>query len=101
MIREIARLTIDPARKAEFLAPVEQVVPCFKGAKGCRPLRPEQVIETPGMYRLHVFWDTLEAHTVDFRESPAFQDWRALAGRFFTQPPQVDLSQGVAAGFDV
>ena len=37
-----------------------------------------------------IFWDTLENHTVDFRGSPAFQDWRALVGPFFAAPPAVE-----------
>jgi hypothetical protein len=37
-----------------------------------------------------IYWDTLENHTVDFRESAAFQDWRALVGPFFAAPPAVE-----------
>jgi hypothetical protein len=37
-----------------------------------------------------IWWETLENHTVDFRESPAFAEWRAIVGPFFAQPPQVE-----------
>ena len=33
---------------------------------------------------------TMENHTVDFRESPAFQEWRALVGPYFAVPPAVE-----------
>jgi hypothetical protein len=35
-------------------------------------------------------WDTLEDHTVGFRESDLFVQWRALIGPFFANPPQVE-----------
>lgn len=100
MIREVAQLTIDPAREADFLQAVQAAVPIFRAATGCRGMRLERVIETPGLYRLIVLWETLENHTVDFRGSQGFQDWRALAGPFFVQPPAVDHSELAVAGFD-
>ena len=35
-------------------------------------------------------WDTLEDHTVGFRESPAFAEWRSHIGPFFDGQPEVD-----------
>ena len=35
-------------------------------------------------------WRTLENHTVDFRGSPLFQQWRALVGPHFASPPEVE-----------
>jgi heme-degrading monooxygenase HmoA len=46
--------------------------------------------ETPGRFVLKVEWETLEAHTVGFRQSPAFGEWRAIIGPFFAQPPHVE-----------
>jgi hypothetical protein len=39
---------------------------------------------------LMIFWDTLEDHTVHFRQSPAFAEWRAIVGPFFASPPVVE-----------
>ena len=39
---------------------------------------------------LQIFWDTLEDHTVGFRESELFTQWRAIVGPFFAAPPQVE-----------
>ena len=33
---------------------------------------------------------TLEDHTVGFRGSPAFAQWRAIVGPFFAAAPQVE-----------
>ena len=99
MITEIAMLTIDPARATDFEAAVAQAAPQFRSAPGCRTMALERVIEDPGRYRLVVQWETLEAHTVDFRNSPNFTAWRALAGPFFTAPPVVEHSASVARFF--
>jgi hypothetical protein len=39
---------------------------------------------------LFVSWETLENHTVDFRGSPDFQEWRKLVGHYFAGAPQVE-----------
>ena len=89
MIREIATLTIDPARAAEFEAAVAEARPLFEGSGDCLSFALERVIETPGSYRLVVGWTSVEAHMERFRESEAFQRWRDLAGPFFVAPPEV------------
>ncbi|MBC2664909.1 antibiotic biosynthesis monooxygenase [Novosphingobium flavum] len=89
MIHEIATLAIDPARSADFEAAVAAARPHFEAAKGFVSFGLQRVIEEPGSYRLVVGWETVEAHMVDFRESDGFQQWRALAGPFFTAPPAV------------
>lgn len=99
MIREVAELTIDTANEAAFLAAVEKAVPIFRAAEGCRAMHLERVIETPGIYRLIVLWDTLAHHTEGFRNSQGFTDWRGLVGGFFITPPKVDHSDVAVAGF--
>lgn len=90
MITEIAYLTIDPARGAEFEAAVAQATPCFKAAEGCHGMRLEQVEENPACYRLSVDWESVDHHMVTFRASQGFEEWRALAGPFFVEAPKVE-----------
>ncbi len=90
MIHEIATLTIDPARASDFEAAVSAARPHFEAAKGFVSFALERSIESPERYRLVVGWESVEAHMVDFRESDGFQQWRALAGPFFVQPPSVE-----------
>ena len=99
MIREVAVLSIKDGVEAEFLAAVEKAVAIFNAAEGCKGMWLERVIETPGLYRLNVLWETLEHHTVTFRESQGFQDWRGLVGPYFAAPPEVDHSEVVVEGF--
>ena len=90
MVTEIAYLTIDPARAADFEAAVAEAAPHFEAAQGCRGARLERVEEDSARYRLSVDWESVDHHMVTFRESDGFQMWRALAGPFFTEPPQVE-----------
>jgi heme-degrading monooxygenase HmoA len=101
MIYEIATLTITPGQEAAFEAGVAQAAPLFLRAKGCRSMQLQRTIEDPTVYQLLVSWETLENHTVDFRNSADFQSWRALVGAYFASPPKVVhvktvLSHGLA-----
>jgi len=90
MVTEIAYITIDPARAADFEAAVSAAAPHFRAADGCRAMRLERVVEDETLYRLSVDWDTVDHHMVTFRNSDGFQQWRSLAGPFFVEPPRVE-----------
>ena len=89
MIHEVASITVDPARAAEFEAAVARARPYFAAAKGFVSFSLKRVIENPACYQLVVGWESVEAHMVDFRASSGFQEWRALTGPFFVEPPSV------------
>ncbi|MCY1558623.1 hypothetical protein D9M68_955750 [compost metagenome] len=59
-------------------------------AKGFKGFKVNRSIESAGRYILMIYWDTLEDHTVGFRQSPAFAEWRSIVGPFFLQPPVVE-----------
>jgi heme-degrading monooxygenase HmoA len=99
MVTEIAVITINPERHAEFERAVAAAVPLFKGTSGCRSMRLEREIENPARYRLFVEWETVEHHTEVFRNSEAFKQWRALAGPYFAAPPEVVHTALAVAGF--
>jgi len=91
MILELADIRIQPGKQAEFdLAIQRGVETVIAKAKGFRGYKVNKGIESPERYLLMIFWETLENHTVDFRESPAFTEWRAIVGPFFAAPPVVE-----------
>jgi heme-degrading monooxygenase HmoA len=60
-------------------------------AQGFRGFKINKGIESPERYLLMVFWERLEEdHTVGFRGSDAFAQWRAIVGSYFAAPPQVE-----------
>lgn len=91
MILEIVDISIDPAKKADFEKAVSAGIhEAIAPAKGFRGYKLNAGIEKPGRYILMIYWDTLENHTIDFRESDAFPKWRAHVGPFFLQAPTVE-----------
>jgi heme-degrading monooxygenase HmoA len=99
MITEIAQIEVKPGMESEFEAAVKKATPIFKRSKGCRGMELRRSIEKPSRYRLLVTWETVEDHTVGFRNSPEFQEWRGLVGHFFASPPEVEHVQQVVHGF--
>ena len=99
MIYEIAEIDVKPGDEAAFEAGVAQAMPLFRAAKGCRSVQLHRTKEIPTRYKLIAQWDTVENHTVDFRQSADFQKWRALVGSYFAGPPRVEHSAIVLAGF--
>jgi heme-degrading monooxygenase HmoA len=91
MILELADIRIRPGQQAAFDEAIERGVrSVIAKAQGFRGFKVNKGIESPERYVLQIFWDTLEDHTVHFRGSPAFAEWRAIVGSFFAQPPVVE-----------
>ena len=91
MILELADLRIQPGQQAAFDAAIARgVATVASKAKGFRGFKVQRGVESPERYVLMIWWDTLENHTIDFREGPLFAEWRAIVGPFFAAPPAVE-----------
>ncbi len=91
MILELADIRIEAGKQVEFdAAIVKGVETVIARAKGFRGYKVNKGVESPERYVLMIFWETVENHTVDFRQSPAFQQWRAIVGGYFAAPPAVE-----------
>jgi heme-degrading monooxygenase HmoA len=99
MVLEIAQIDVKPGMEGDFEAGVAKAVAIFRRAKGCKAMELQRSIELPSRYRLLIRWDTLENHTVDFRGSADYQEWRKLVGHCFAEPPAVEHTNTVVEGF--
>jgi heme-degrading monooxygenase HmoA len=91
MILELADIRIQTGRQSEFdAAIVKGVEEVISWAKGYHGYKVSKCIQSPERYVLMIYWETLENHTVDFRESAAFLEWRGIVGPFFAAPPVVE-----------
>ena len=99
MVTEIAQIEVKPGMESEFEAGVAKAAPLFQRAKGCRALELQRSVEKPSRYRLFVQWETLEDHTVAFRGSDDFQEWRRLVAHCFEGPPEVEHTVEAVKGF--
>jgi heme-degrading monooxygenase HmoA len=97
MILELADIRIQPGQNAAFEAAIQHgLATIISGTQGFQGYKVNRCIESPERYLLQVFWDTLEDHTVGFRQSDAFTQWRAIVGPFFAGPPVVEHFELVA-----
>jgi heme-degrading monooxygenase HmoA len=99
MILEIAQIAVKAGMENEFEANVAKATPLFRRAKGCLSMELTRSIESPSRYRLLVGWETLENHTVDFRNSDDFQSWRGLVSHCFDGAPEVEHASQAVKGF--
>jgi heme-degrading monooxygenase HmoA len=94
MILELADIRIHPGQQDAFEEAIQRGVnQVISNAKGFQGYKVNKGIESPERYILQIFWETLENHTLDFRQSPAFAEWRAIVGSFFAAPPTVEHFQ--------
>jgi heme-degrading monooxygenase HmoA len=99
MFLEIAQIDVKPGMETEFESHVATAAPLFRRARGCSGMLLQRSHEKPQRYRLVVQWQTVENHTVDFRGSADFQEWRRLVGHCFASPPEVEHVREVFKGF--
>ena len=97
MVLERAQFRITPGREEEFEQAFEQAQRLLAGSHGFSGATLSRGVESPSAYLLLVEWETLEDHTVGFRESPAFGEWRGLIGHLFDGAPDVEHFVQVAA----
>ena len=99
MILEIAQIEVKAGMEAAFEEGVTKAAPIFQRARGCKGMELQRSLEQPSRYRLFVRWQALENHTVDFRGSADFQEWRKLVGHCFELPPEVEHTTLAVHGF--
>jgi hypothetical protein len=90
MIVQLADILIKSEQAAVFERNVQHALAsiCHR-TKGFIGSNFKKYIETPDRHVLLLSRETLENHTVDFRGSTLFAEWRDFVGDFFAQPPHV------------
>lgn len=95
MILELAILDVISNKKALFeqsFAEAQQYIQKIPGYLGHELQR---CLEKEDRYILLVRWETLEAHTVNFRQSAEYQKWKQLLHHFYDSFPTVEHYQKV------
>lgn len=96
MILEVAMLRVHAGQERAFEEAMVQAAPVIAGSPGYLRHELRRCIERQGHYALLVQWETLEAHTTGFRQSPAFARWREIIGGFFAEAPLVEHYEAVS-----
>lgn len=89
MILESGILEVKAGQGAAFEAAFLDASPIIASARGYIEHELQRCIEVPDRYLLLVWWETLEDHTVGFRGSPAYQEWRKRLHHFYEPLPTI------------
>ena len=90
MILEVAILDVIPGQESEFQAAFAEASPIISGMSGYVYHQLQRCVEKQNRYLLLVHWETLDAHTVGFRGSEQYQEWKKLLHHFYDPFPTVE-----------
>jgi heme-degrading monooxygenase HmoA len=100
-ILEVATLPVLSGRAAEFGAAFEIASKIIGASPGYLSHELRRCLEIDGKYLLLVRWRTLEDHTVGFRESAAYQEWKRLLHHFYDRTPSVEHYVGIKTAHNI
>jgi heme-degrading monooxygenase HmoA len=90
MIIETAILNVIPGQETAFEQAIREAKHLIQASPGFDSIRIHRCIETPNRYLLLVTWRNVEDHTVGFRQSDRYQEWRKLLHHFYDPFPTVE-----------
>jgi heme-degrading monooxygenase HmoA len=90
MILEIATLDVRQGQTQTFEAAFAKAQAIISASPGYLRHELQHCMENAHRYVLLVWWESLEAHTIGFRQSAAYQEWKALLHHFYDPFPTVE-----------
>lgn len=96
MILEVAVLDVKLGNEKKFEMVFDQAQEIISSIDGYISHQLQKCIEKPNRYILLVNWQTLEDHTIGFRGSEKYQEWKALLHHFYEPFPEVEHYQNIS-----
>jgi heme-degrading monooxygenase HmoA len=90
MILEVAILNVKPGQESAFENAFREAKPIIASMSGFISLELQNCVEEKNRYLLLVKWQKLEDHTVGFRQSSQYQQWKKLLHHFYEPFPTVE-----------
>ncbi len=90
MILEVAILNVISGKEGEFELAFTQASSIISSMPGYISHQLQRCLENRSQYVLLVNWGKLEDHTVGFRGSAEYQEWRKLLHHFYDPFPTVE-----------
>ncbi|QMU31287.1 antibiotic biosynthesis monooxygenase family protein [Adhaeribacter radiodurans] len=95
MILEVALLDVIPGQTTAFEEAFIRAQKIISQMPGYISHELQRCLEKENRYVLLVKWQTLEDHTVGFRQSAEYQEWKKLLHHFYDPFPTVEHFQKV------
>ena len=96
MILEVAILDVKPEQSENFLRDFADAQKIISSMPGYIEHDLQRCVEDSDRYILLVRWKTLKHHTVGFRESPEFLEWKKLLHHYYDPFPVVQHYESVS-----
>ncbi len=90
MILEVATLNIKAGMSDDFECAFQQASSIITSMPGYIAHDLQKCMELSDRYLLLVYWETLEDHTIGFRQSSKYQTWKELLHHFYDPFPVVE-----------
>ncbi|WP_405175526.1 antibiotic biosynthesis monooxygenase [Paenibacillus sp. FSL H8-0261] len=90
MILEAAMLQVKPGLTTEFEKSFKEASSLISSIEGYIGHELQHCLEDDHKYLLLVKWRTLEDHTIGFRESSQYQEWKVLLHHYYDPFPVVE-----------
>ena len=90
MVLEHALLDVISGLEVEFEEAFSRAREIISKSPGFISLKIVRGIERPSSYLLLVEWESLEDHTIGFRQSARYAEWRELLHHFYDPFPVVE-----------
>lgn len=97
MILEVAILHVRSGLNRQFENDFVTASAIISSMSGYISHELQRCVENPNQYALLVRWESLEDHTVGFRQSVGYQEWKNLLHHYYNPFPMVEHYQSVYA----
>lgn len=91
-------LDVIPGQEDEFQVAFGRAAPIISSMRGYSSHQLQRCLEKKNRYILLVQWESLEAHTVGFRGSEEYQEWKRLLHHFYVPFPTVEHYELILEG---
>lgn len=95
MILEAAFLFVKPNLKTKFEADFAQASQYISSIDGYLGHSLQKCIEVENKYLLLIDWNALEDHTVGFRNSEAYLEWKKILHHYYEPFPVVEHFENI------
>jgi heme-degrading monooxygenase HmoA len=96
MILEVAILNVIKGNQKQFERDFKTAEPYISSVKGYVRHSLRKCIEQDNKYILLVGWKTLEDHTIGFRQSEQYLEWKRLLHHYYDPFPTVEHFETIA-----
>ncbi|NBD26003.1 antibiotic biosynthesis monooxygenase family protein [Paenibacillus glycinis] len=98
MILETAILHVKPALDPSFVESFKEASAIIASMRGYVRHELRRCVEREHQYLLLVWWETLEDHTIGFRLSAEYEEWRELLHHYYEPFPVVEHYEAIRLG---